>query len=267
MAPFRYHGLTMMHAPLTLKLLGTGGSFGVPMLACPCAVCASPDPRDKRLRTSALVTVNRRHLLIDASPDLRAQGIDHGVNRVDAVLFTHDHADHVGGIDDLRAYNLRQHGKLSCYGDARTLAAIRSRFDYIFSSEPALGSRPRLDLCELDGPITLWEQEIMPLRVMHGDQPITGYRIGGLAYITDASSLPEETIDAVRGVNVLVLNALRHEPHPLHLSLEEAIEMARRIGAKRTYLIHLGHELEHEGTSRLLPESIELAYDGLTIEA
>ncbi|MBA2362666.1 MAG: MBL fold metallo-hydrolase [Chloroflexia bacterium] len=257
----------MTDARLTLRFLGTGGSFGVPMLACPCAVCASPDSRDKRLRTSALVTVNDQRLLIDASPDLRAQGIEHGVNRVDAVLFTHDHADHVGGIDDLRAYNLRQDGKLSCYGDARTLAAIQSRFDYIFSSRPALGSRPQLDLCEINGPFTLWGQEITPLQVMHGEQPITGYRIGDLAYITDASSLPEETVAAVRGVNVLALNALRHEPHPLHLSLDEAIEMARRIGAKRTYFMHLGHELEHEGTSRLLPEGIKLAYDGLKIEA
>jgi phosphoribosyl 1,2-cyclic phosphate phosphodiesterase len=251
---------------IKLKFLGTGGSFGIPMLACDCPVCLSPDPRDKRLRTSAVVQFRGRTLLIDASPDLRAQGLVHGVERVDAVLFTHDHADHIGGIDDLRAYNVRQRGKLSCYGDARTLAAIRKRFDYIFSSTPALGSRPRLDLCQVVGPFELWGQEILPLEVFHGEQTITGYRIGGLAYITDASGLPPQTVDAVRGVEVLALNALRHEPHPLHLSLEEAVETARRIGAGRTYLIHLGHELGHEATSSLLPPGIELAHDGLIVE-
>ncbi|MDP9382853.1 MAG: MBL fold metallo-hydrolase [Chloroflexota bacterium] len=253
-------------ARIKLKFLGTGGSFGVPMLGCGCKVCLSTDQRDKRLRTSVVVNVGGRSLLIDASPDLRAQGLAHRVERVDAVLFTHEHADHVGGIDDLRAFNIRQRGKLTCYGDARTLAVIRRRFDYIFSSIPPLGSRPRLDLCVVDGPFELYGQEVVPLEVFHGEQTITGYRIGGLGYITDASRLPSETVQAVRGVKVLALNALRHEPHPLHLSLEQAVDTAQLIGAERTYLIHLGHELEHEATSRLLPQGIELAYDGLTVE-
>lgn len=251
---------------ITLTLLGTGGSFGVPMLGCRCAVCTSPDPRDKRLRTSATVEMDGRVILIDASPDLRAQGLLHGVDRVDAVLFTHDHADHVGGIDDLRAFNLRRPGKLVCYGDARTLDAIRRRYDYIFSSEPALGSRPRLELCEITGPWEMWGREVVPLEVMHGQQAITGYTFGPLAYITDASSLPEATVEAVHGAEVLVLNALRQEPHPMHMSLDEAVAMARRIGAKQTYLIHLGHEVEHASTSCELPPGVALAYDGLTVE-
>lgn len=236
------------------------------MLGCGCGVCSSPNPYNKRLRTSAALEVNGRTLLIDASPDLRSQALEHRVDRVDAVLFTHDHADHIGGIDDLRAYNVRQQGKLVCYGDGRTLKAIRSRFDYIFSSVPPQGSRPRLDLCEVEGPFELWGQDVVPLEVLHGEQVITGYRFGPLAYITDASRLPEKTVESVRGVRVLTLNALRHEPHPMHLSLDEAIETARRIGAERTYLLHLGHELEHESTNRILPEGIEMAYDGLVIE-
>lgn len=160
---------------VSLTFLGTGGSFGVPMLACRCGVCASPNPRNKRLRTSALVKIGQHNLLIDTLTDLRAQGLTHGVDRVDAVLYTHDHADHTLGLDDLRAYNIRQREKLPCYGDAGTLAAIRNRFSYIFSSEPALGSRPRLDLCEIGGPLELWGQEIFPLEVIHGDRVINGY--------------------------------------------------------------------------------------------
>lgn len=251
---------------LRLTLLGTGGSFGVPMIGCSCAVCTSSDPRDERLRTSALLEVGERGVLIDTSPDLRTQALRHGVERVDAVLFTHDHADHVGGLDDLRAYNLKQGGKLLCYADARTLEAIRRRYSYIFSSEPALGSRPRLDLCDIDGPFALWGQSVVPLTVLHGETPITGYRFGPIGYVTDASAVPDETVEALRGVRVLLLNALRHEPHPLHLSLSESIEVARRIGAERTYLIHLGHELEHEATSRMLPPGVELAVDGLVLE-
>ncbi len=256
----------MTQTQLKLTFLGTGGSFGVPMLGCGCDVCSSTNPYNKRLRTSATVEVNGHTLLIDASPDLRTQALQHGVERVDAVLFTHDHADHIGGIDDLRAYNIRQQGKLVCYGDKRTLGAIRSRFEYIFSSVPPTGSRPRLDLCEVEGSFELWGQEVIPLEVLHGEQAITGYRIGPLAYITDASRLPKQTVAAVQGVQVLTLNALRHEPHPMHLSLDEAVETARRVGAERTYLLHLGHELEHESTNCILPEGIEMAYDGLVIE-
>lgn len=251
---------------IRLTFLGTGGSFGVPMLGCACAVCTSTNLRNKRLRTSVLLELRGRNLLIDASTDLRTQGLKHGVDRLDAVLFTHDHADHTLGLDDLRAYNLRSRGKLPCYGDAQTLESLRRRFEYIFSSTPALGSRPRLELCEVDAQLDLWGQRIVPLEVFHGTQAITGYRIGPLAYITDASDLPDETIAAVRGARVLVLNALRHEPHPLHFSLEQAVEMAGRIRAERTYLIHLGHELEHEATNRLLPANIQLAYDGLVLD-
>lgn len=252
---------------MALKFLGTGGSFGVPMIGCGCAVCASHDPRNKRLRTSALVEFGGRGVLIDASPDLRAQVLAHGARRVDAVLFTHDHADHTLGVDDLRAFNLRQRERISCYGDTGTLASLRARFDYIFSSEPALGSRPRLDLCEVAGPFDLWGRRVLPLRVLHGGREILGYRIGPVGYITDASETPPETVEALRGVDILALNALRHEPHPLHMSLSEAVETAGRIGAKRTYLIHLGHELEYAATNRLLPEGVELAYDGLVVRA
>lgn len=250
---------------IKLTFLGTGGSFGVPMIGCRCHVCRSSDPRNKRLRTSALLEFHGRNVLIDTSPDMRQQALTHGVDRLDAVLYTHEHADHVGGVDDLRAYNLRQQGELPCYANERTLKSLRSRFGYIFSSEPSLGSRPRLELCELYGPFSLWGQGIVPLDVWHGKDIITGYRAGPLAYITDASDLPRGTIEAIRDVPVLVLNALRHEPHPMHLALEQAVSMARRVGAGRTYLIHLGHELEYEATNRLLPPDIRLAYDGLIL--
>lgn len=256
----------MTDPSVRLTFLGTGGSFGVPMLGCGCAVCRSSDPRDRRLRTSALVELGESRVLIDASPDLREQALAHGVERVDAVLFTHDHADHIGGIDDLRAYNIRQRGPIHCFGDGPTLDGIRARFDYIFSAVPPQGSRPRLSLCALDGPFEIGGRRVLPLRVLHGRREITGYRFGDLAYITDASALPPETWEAVRGVRALVLNALRREPHPLHFSLEESVETARRIGAERTCLVHTGHELGYRETSPLLPEGIELAYDGLVLE-
>ncbi len=250
---------------IRLTFLGTGGSFGVPMLGCHCAVCRSSSPYNRRTRTSALLEFDGRSVLIDASPDLRSQALERGVERVDAVLFTHDHADHVGGLDDLRAFNLRQRQALPCYGRPDTLEAIRARFSYIFSSAPALGSRPRLELREVSGPFELWGRMIQPLDVLHGHHLITGYRVGDLAYVTDASGLPEDTYRALEGVRVLALNALRQEPHVLHFGLEQAVETARRIGAERTYLIHMGHELEHESTNAALPPGIELAYDGLSV--
>ncbi|MEJ7654901.1 MAG: MBL fold metallo-hydrolase, partial [Chloroflexia bacterium] len=195
--------------------------------------CTSDDPRDNRLRTSALLSFDGRNVLIDASPDLRTQALTYGISTLDAVLCTHDHADHTFGVDDLRAYNLRRRGRLPCYGDAATLASIRERFNYIFSSTPALGSRPRLDLCEVDGPFDLWGRTIIPLDVYHGDQTITSYRIGDFGYVTDASALPDVTIETLRGVRYLALNALRHEPHPLHLNLRRRRRSQRSSAPRR----------------------------------
>lgn len=254
------------NSQVRLTFLGTGGSFGVPMLGCHCDVCTSTLPENKRLRTSALVEVGEAKLLMDTGPDLRSQCLRYGVEQVDAVLFTHDHMDHIAGLDDVRAFNIRQRSPLPCFGSEETLSAVRSRYEYVFSSIPAQGSRPRLELRRIDGPFDVGGERIYPLKIYHGSTTITGYRVGPLAYITDASRIPDETLGQLDGVKLLVLNALRQEPHPMHFSLDQAVEMARRIGAERTWLVHMGHEVEHVSTNKLLPSDIQLAYDGLVVD-
>lgn len=255
------------HSPrMRARFLGTGGSFGVPMVGCSCAVCTSPDPRNQRLRTSALVEIGDHAVLIDTSPDLRTQALVNGISRVDAVLYTHDHADHTAGVDDLRVFNVRRGDNLQCYGYPDALDAIRRRFSYIFGAEPTAGSRPRLELCPIRKPFYLWGEQVIPLDVYHGQQIIAGYRIGDLGYVTDASGLPGRSIEMLGGVRVLVLNALRHQPHPMHLGLHQAVELATEIGAESTYFIHMGHELDHAATEARLPDGMHLAYDGLTLD-
>lgn len=251
---------------MRVRFLGTGGSFGIPMVGCSCAVCTSTDPRNQRLRTSALVEIDDHNVLIDTSPDLRTQALMYGVRRVDAVLYTHDHADHTAGVDDLRVFSMRGGVSLQCYGYADALDAIRRRFSYIFSAEPPPGSRPRLELCPVRKPFQLWGEQVMPLDVYHGQQTIAGYRIGDLGYVTDASGLPYRSVEMLRGVRVLALNALRYQPHPMHLSLGQAVELASEIGAESTYFIHMGHELDHAATEARLPDGMHLAYDGLVLD-
>ena len=256
---------------MKLTFLGTGTSFGVPQLGCGCAVCRSTDPRDKRNRVGAAVeTDGGAVILIDTPPELRLQLLATGITRVDAVLFTHLHADHTHGIDDLRAITAQRDTHLPMYGSAETLAGLERKFEYIFddSIRPLPGtSKPqgRLIPIEPGVPVRIADVDVTAVPVPHGPVTIYAYRIGALAYVTDAKSIPESALAKLRGARVLVINALFRTPHPSHLSFPEAIAAARVIGAERTYLTHLTHENFHAALEAELPRGIAPAYDGLSI--
>ncbi|MEO6864576.1 MAG: MBL fold metallo-hydrolase [Gemmatimonadaceae bacterium] len=256
---------------MKLTFLGTGTSFGVPQIGCGCAVCRSPDPRDRRSRVGALVETNGgTRLLIDTPPELRLQLIANGVDRVDAVLFTHDHADHTHGLDDIRAITNRRAAPLTMYGPGDTLARLGQRFPYIFDEAMRVlpgTSKPEGRAQALVPGITLriGDAEVTPVAVPHGLVTVFAYRIDDLAYVTDAKSIPPEAIAILRGAKVLVINALFRTEHPSHLSLPEAISVAREIGAERTYLTHLTHDNFHADLEAELPRDIQPAFDGLTV--
>ncbi|HEY2378533.1 MAG TPA: MBL fold metallo-hydrolase [Gemmatimonadaceae bacterium] len=255
---------------MRLLFLGTGTSFGVPMLGCGCAVCRSPDPRDKRTRVGALVETDvGTRILIDTPPELRLQLIAAGIDRVDAVLFTHDHADHTHGIDDLRAFTVRRDAPLPMYGSAETLDSLRRKFAYIFDDRrPVAGtSKPegRAHAIEPNRPFMVGDVEVVPVPIPHGPVTVFAYRIGALAYITDAKSVPRDALERFRGVEVLVINALFRTEHPTHLSIPESLRVADEIGAERTYLIHLTHDNFHADLEAELPRGVAPAFDGLTV--
>jgi phosphoribosyl 1,2-cyclic phosphate phosphodiesterase len=256
---------------MKITFLGTGTSHGVPMIGCACATCRSTDPRDSRLRPSIYVEAAPNDagakLLVDAGPDLRQQALRHRIGRVDAILFTHGHADHILGIDDVRRFNAVMDGPMPCYGDAATLDDIRRTFGYAFAPPAAKGGGlPQLDLREIRSPVTVGDLEIRPVPLFHGDRPILGFRFGNAAYLTDCSRLADEAWGMLGGLDVLVLDALRERPHPTHFSLSEAIDTAARIGAARTFFTHMCHDLAHASTSARLPAGMALAYDGLILE-
>lgn len=249
-----------------LTFLGTGTSNGIPIIGCDCAVCTSSDPRDRRTRTSAVVHLNDRAILIDTATELRLQAVRSGISRVDAVLFTHPHADHLGGFDDLRRFNEIDQAHLPVYAAEETARQLRQRFSYAFEDQyPFYGGKPDLHLHEFDGPFELFGTEIKPIPVTHGSWAVHGFRIGPLAYLTDAKWIPESSMDLLRDAEVLVLNALRERPHPTHLSLSDAIEVIQEVKPKRAYLVHLAHQLSHKTASAKLPDNVEIAYDGLEI--
>jgi phosphoribosyl 1,2-cyclic phosphate phosphodiesterase len=238
------------------------------MIGCDCATCRSTDPRDKRWRTSVRVeTDHDQSLLIDAGPDLRAQALTFGVRRVDAILFTHGHSDHIFGLDDVRRFNAMKRGSMPCYGDPMTLRDIRRAFAYVFdAATPRGGGLPQLDLYEVAGSFCFGRQEIIPVPIFHGDRAILGYRLGGFAYLTDCSRIPESSWPLLEGLDLLVLDALREARHRTHFSLTEAVEAARRIAPRRTCFTHMCHDLPHAATCARLPEGVELAYDGLVVD-
>jgi phosphoribosyl 1,2-cyclic phosphate phosphodiesterase len=254
-----------------LTFLGTGTSFGVPQIGCDCEVCRSTDPRDKRTRSGALVETDAgKRILIDTPPELRLQLIAAHVGQVDAILFTHEHADHIHGIDDVRALSVRSRQALHMYGPAETVRTLEQRFAYIFDERmrPLPGTtKPEGELTTLvDGvPELIAGERVLPIAVPHGHTMVFGYRIGALGYVTDAKLLPPGAIEALRGVKVLVLNALFWKEHPTHMSVPQAIEAARAVGAERTYLTHLTHDNFHSALESKLPPGVLPAYDGLTV--
>ena len=238
------------------------------MIGCDCATCRSSDRRDARWRTSARVeTADGLSLLIDAGPDLRAQSLAFDIRRVDAILFTHGHADHILGLDDVRRFNAIQRRPMPCFGDAATLRDVRRTFGYVFDSAAARGGGlPQLELFEIGGPFCIGYQEIIPVPLFHGDRAILGLRVGNFAYLTDCSRIPDDSWRLLEGVDLLVLDALRETPHPTHFSLSEAVRTAERIAARRTCFTHMCHDLGHAATCARLPQGMELAYDGLVVE-
>lgn len=256
---------------LTVTLLGTGTSTGIPVIGCTCRVCRSTDPRDERTRCACLVRAGGLHLVIDTGPDFRRQALRESLDRVDAVLFTHHHFDHVAGLDDLRPFLFANRRPIPCYARPNTASALRRMYDYIFADGTYPGV-PALTLHEITGPVDIhgrYEPErsvrVVPIDLRHGDLPLYGYRIGRFAYLTDTSRIPEASFDLLHGLDVLVLDALRHEPHRTHFSIAEAVDVARRIGARETYFIHMTHSVLHAEEEARLPDGIHLGYDGLTV--
>lgn len=246
-------------------LLGTGTSHGVPVIGCTCRVCTSSDPKNNRTRCSILVSSNGTSLVVDTSPDFRTQAIREGVERLDAVFYTHTHADHLHGIDDLR--QLSRTAPIPIYASSANLAEIEGRFPYIFRESPYRDSKPRISpIAFHDSPVSVAGLEVQPIPLYHGSMLVHGFRIGSFAYLTDCSAIPEESYDILAGVRVVVIDALRHKPHPTHFTVSEAIEAGQRIGAREIYLTHICHELEHAELARDLPDGVYPAYDGLRIE-
>lgn len=252
---------------LKITVLGSGTSMGVPTIGCDCGVCTSPDPRDNRLRPSILVTVNGRNILIDTTPDFRTQALRARIRRVDAILFTHEHADHIMGLDDVRPFNFLQREGIPIYGSPEVLERIRRSFQYIFDGQRKESNVPRLTCNELDGqPFELFGETVVPVPVLHGSYPIYGFRIGRAAYLTDHSEVPEESLALLEGLDVLFLDALRYKPHPTHSTVERSLETARRVGARRVFFTHICHDLPHARTEERLPPHVRLAYDTLEID-
>lgn len=247
-------------------MLGSGTSTGVPVVGCACAVCRSEDPRDRRMRPGMLLELPGGNIVIDTSPDFREQALRFGIRRVDAVLYTHSHADHVFGLDDLRIFNFMQRGPIPCFGSAATIARLRQIFAYVFDDSPEGGGKPKLDLHAVRAPFELLGEQVVPVPVAHGEMEVFGYRLGGFASVTDVSSIPEASFALLGDLDLLVLSALRYRPHPTHFTVEEALVAARRISARRTLLTHIAHEIEHARPEIPLPPGIEFGHDGLVVE-
>jgi len=250
---------------IELTVLGSGTSTGVPMLACRCPACTSADPRDKRFRASALLCWQGATVVVDTTPEFRLQMLRANAHSLDAVLLTHNHADHVHGFDDLRSYTFGGKNPIPVYASEETLAWVRGHFRYIWEAKQIGGGLPRVELIPVSEPFDVCGVRIVPVPVKHGILDVYGYRIGDIAYISDVSHIPAESMELLRGVRSLFLDAVRYKPHATHFHLEAAIDAARRIGARQTYLTHLNHDFVHSRLARELPDGIAPAYDGLVV--
>ena len=256
--------------PIRVTVLGSGTSMGVPTLGCHCAVCTSPDPHDKRLRPSLLLSRDGQNVVIDTTPDFRTQALRVGLNRLDAVLLTHGHADHILGFDDVRPYNFRQKAAIPVYGTDDTFRVVRRVFSYVFDNKPTLSSIPSLELHEVSGPFQLLGNPFIPVPLLHGEMEVLGFRFGRAAYLTDFSRLPEASVPLLEDLDDLILDALRDMPHPMHQTVEQALALIDRLKPRRAWFTHVAHDLPHEATNARLRKAgyphVKLAYDGLELE-
>ncbi len=252
---------------MRVTFLGTGTSHGVPMIGCHCATCQSADPRDRRLRPSIYVEAdNGPAVLVDTSTDLRQQALTYDVARVDAILFTHSHADHIMGLDEVRRFNVVQGGSIPAFAEAHTAESVRRTFHYIFEGPLQKGGGvPQIDLQDVDGPFDVDGFAIVPVKLFHGQLPVLGFRFGPFAYLTDCNHIPEQSWPLLQNLDVLVLDALRHRPHPTHFSVAEALDVVEKLAPRRALFTHICHDLPHAATNAGLPPGVELAYDGLRL--
>ena len=251
---------------ILMTVLGSGTSMGVPTLGCDCKVCSSSDPRDNRLRPSVMLQYDGRTVLIDTTPDFRQQALRQGISRIDAILYTHAHADHIMGLDDVRPLNLRQKGSIPIYGSQETLATIQRAFAYVFETAPVESTIPRLEPRPIElAPFDVFGLTFEPVLLNHGRGFSYGYLFAGSAYCTDHSDIPKESLAKLNGRDVLFLDALRHKPHPTHTTLSRALGYVEELKPKRAYFTHISHDLPHEQTQKTFPENVYLSYDGLKI--
>lgn len=251
----------------TLTVLGSGTSMGVPTLGCECDVCRSPDPHDRRTRPSIMIEYDGHVVIIDTTPDFYTQAIRENITRVDAVLYTHTHADHILGIDDLRPLSYRHKPKkLPLYARPDAAAFLRRMFTYIFDADYKFGGLPLLELRPIDGPVDIFGVQFDPVILIHGETQIYGYRFGSAAYLTDHSEIPEFSMDQLEGLDILFLDALRHKPHPTHSTVKNSLEIVDRLRPKRAFFTHICHDLPHEATNATLPRHVRLAHDGMKLE-
>lgn len=252
---------------MQVTILGSGTSTGVPAIGCRCPVCTSGDQKNRRSRASIFIRRGETGLLIDTSTDLRLQAMTHGVDRVDAVLYTHAHADHVHGIDELRSFNWLQQGPIPCYGNRATIAQLKARFGYVFSNGAGPGYKPQLIPHELDGAREIGGVLVEPIDIVHGEDRIYGYRIGAMAYVTDCSAIPDASRARLRGLDLLIVSAIRYDAHPTHFTLAQALAAVEDLKPRRAVLTHLSHVFDYETVNRELPAGVELAYDGMVLSA